>query len=114
MEDLPCVVGKHRKVSLSEQSHMSGIDNPNYHGHNTSELSLQHDREPTLTRKKSILRQNVSSSVPGSVENLHNLHRLELQPENGKIHTPLYRRKSAFSLSSSIKEKIEYSEQLER
>lgn len=83
-----------RKVSISEQN--LGIDNPAFENHRRISASSEHASDG---RRKSILH---TGSHYGSSENI----------ENGR---PNGRKKSAaVSLSSSIREKIEYAEELER
>ncbi|XP_034951609.1 sodium/hydrogen exchanger 9B2 [Chelonus insularis] len=90
---------KSRRVSISDQ--VIGIDNPVFEHHRQISVSSEHN--PECIRKKSILHH-------GSVENLqHN----KLDLENGRANGQ-NRKKSQMSLSSSIRDKIEYTEELKR
>lgn len=91
-------IGK-RRVSISEQ--VMGHDNPAFEHHRRISASSEHNSDQG--RRKSILHHG------GSVENIPQ-HKFDL--ENGRINGN--RKKSAYSLSSSIRDKIEYSEELER
>ncbi|XP_014235913.1 sodium/hydrogen exchanger 9B2-like isoform X1 [Trichogramma pretiosum] len=97
-----------------------------------------HDGNIVLTvgpqRKRSILHGSTSHSVPGSCENLHKYggglygnedsssakhyfhhgHQQQHFVSGAPHHHTLHRKRSAFSLTSSLREKIEYSEELER
>lgn len=89
---------KHRRVSISDP----GLDNPGFE--HQRRISVTSSQEPE--RKRSILHP----SRPGSVENLH-----KFDMENGGKHPhSLVRKKSAYSLSSSIRDKVEYTDELER
>ncbi|XP_023247130.1 sodium/hydrogen exchanger 9B2 [Copidosoma floridanum] len=133
MDDL---AGRHRRVSISEQLPHQGLDNPAFEHHSSSTGSSNHHNNhhhhhypphhhhnhhhhgggttgaatADPARKKSILHQ--ANSVPGSVENLH----CSDAENNGKLDPrhQFSRKKSALSLSSSIREKVEYTEELKR
>ncbi|KOX69648.1 hypothetical protein WN51_06534 [Melipona quadrifasciata] len=92
-----------RRVSISDQ--ILGMDNPNFDHHRRISASSEHNSDHG--RGKSIL-QHGSSNYGGSAENIPQ-HKFDL--ENGRING---RKKSAYSLTSSIRDKIEYSEELER
>lgn len=92
-----------RRVSISEQ--IIGVDNPAFEHHRRISGSSEPTSEPA--RRKSILHHNDSNC--GSAENIPH-YKFDL--ENGRINGN--RKKSAFSLTSSIRDKIEYSEELER
>lgn len=92
-----------RRVSISDQ--ILGMDNPNFDHHRRISASSEHNSDHG--RGKSIL-QHGSSSYYGSSENIPQ-HKFDL--ENGRING---RKKSAYSLTSSIRDKVEYSEELER
>ncbi|XP_043467171.1 sodium/hydrogen exchanger 9B2 [Leptopilina heterotoma] len=92
-----------RRVSISDQ--VLGVDNPafeHHHHHRRISASSEHNSEAG-SRKKSILHHGASHE---------NLAQYKFDLENGRINGN--RKKSAFSLSSSIRDKIEYSEELER
>lgn len=88
-----------RRVSISDQ--VMGLDNPAFEHHRRISASSEHNSDQS--RRKSILHHG------GSVENIPQ-YKFDL--ENGRINSN--RKKSAYSLSSSIRDKIEYSEELER
>ena len=91
-----------RRVSISDQ--ILGMDNPSF-DHRRISASSEHNSDQG--RGKSILAHGGSNY--GSSENIPQ-HKFDL--ENGRINGN--RKKSAFSLTSSIRDKIEYSEELER
>ncbi|XP_011878009.1 PREDICTED: mitochondrial sodium/hydrogen exchanger 9B2 isoform X1 [Vollenhovia emeryi] len=88
-----------RRVSISDQ--VMGLDNPAFEHHRRISASSEHNSDQG--RRKSILHHG------GSAENIPQ-YKFDL--ENGRINGN--RKKSAYSLSSSIRDKIEYSEELER
>lgn len=92
-----------RRVSISDQ--ILGMDNPTFDHHRRISASSEHNSDQG--RGKSILQHGGSSY--GSSENIPQ-HKFDL--ENGRINGS--RKKSAYSLTSSIRDKIEYSEELER
>lgn len=92
-----------RRVSISDQIH--GMDNPSFDHHRRISASSEHNSDQG--RGKSILQHGGSNY--GSAENIPQ-HKFDL--ENGRINGN--RKKSAHSLTSSIRDKIEYSEELER
>lgn len=87
-----------RRVSISEQ--VFGVDNPTFEHHRRISASSEHNSDQG--RRKSILHHESAEHIPQ--------HKFDL--ENGRVNGN--RKKSAFSLSSSIRDKIEYSEELER
>lgn len=87
-----------RRVSISEQ--VFGVDNPSFEHHRRISASSEHNSDQG--RRKSILHHESAEHIPQ--------HKFDL--ENGRVNGN--RKKSAFSLSSSIRDKIEYSEELER
>ncbi|XP_053594231.1 sodium/hydrogen exchanger 9B2 [Microplitis demolitor] len=87
-----------RRVSISDQ--VIGIDNPVFEHHRRISASSDHNSD--CQKKKSILHH-------GSNENIQ--HKLDL--DNGHTNSQ-NRKKSAMSLSSSIRDKIEYTEELKR
>ncbi|XP_020285013.1 mitochondrial sodium/hydrogen exchanger 9B2 isoform X2 [Pseudomyrmex gracilis] len=89
-----------RRVSISDQ--VVGHDNPAFEHHRRISASSEHNSDQG--RRKSILHHC------GSVENIP---QFKFDLENGRINNG-NRKKSAYSLSSSIRDKIEYSEELER
>ncbi|XP_076669502.1 na[+]/H[+] hydrogen antiporter 1 isoform X2 [Andrena cerasifolii] len=91
-----------RRVSISDQ--ILGMDNLSF-DHRRISASSEHNSDQG--RGKSILAHGGSNY--GSSENIPQ-HKFDL--ENGRINGN--RKKSAFSLTSSIRDKIEYSEELER
>ncbi|XP_015610282.1 sodium/hydrogen exchanger 9B2 [Cephus cinctus] len=93
---------KNRRVSISEQT--LGIDNAAFEHNRKVSGASEHNSEHS--RRKSILHHGGSNA--GSAENIHQ-YKFEL--ENGRINGN--RKRSGLSLSSSIRDKIEYSEQLE-
>ncbi|XP_070163955.1 sodium/hydrogen exchanger 9B2 isoform X1 [Polyergus mexicanus] len=93
-----------RRVSISDQ--VLGLDNPAFEHHRRISASSEHNSDQG--RRKSILHHG--SSHCDSVENINPQYKFDL--ENGRINGN--RKKSAYSLSSSIRDKIEYSEELER
>lgn len=105
------VQGKHRRVSISD--HSTGIDNPGFDHRRISVDSA----EPGGPRRKSILH---NGSHPGSSENIHKFSDLEHHFNSGPPraslahHHVFARNKSSHSLSSSIRCKVEYTEELER
>lgn len=92
-----------RRVSISDQ--ILGMDNPTFDHHRRISASSEHNSDQG--RGKSILQHGGSNY--GSSENIPQ-HKFDL--ENGRINGS--RKKSAYSLTSSIRDKIEYSEELER
>ena len=92
-----------RRVSISDQ--ILGMDNPNFDHHRRISASSEYNSDQG--RGKSILQHG--SSNYGSAENIPQ-HKFDL--ENGRINGN--RKKSAHSLTSSIRDKLEYSEELER
>lgn len=93
-----------RRVSISDQ--VLGLDNPAFEHHRRISASSEHNSDQG--RRKSILHHG-GSHCGDSAENIPQ-YKLDL--ENGRINGN--RKKSAYSLSSSIRDKIEYSEELER
>lgn len=93
-----------RRVSISDQ--ILGMDNPTFDHHRRISASSEHNSDQG--RGKSILQHGGSNY--GSSENIPQ-HKFDL--ENGRINGGS-RKKSAYSLTSSISDKIEYSEELER
>ncbi|XP_012275052.1 sodium/hydrogen exchanger 9B2 isoform X3 [Orussus abietinus] len=91
-----------RRVSISDQ--VLGVDNPAFDHHRRISASSEPNSEPG--RRKSILHH----SNGGSSENIPQ-HKFDF--ENGRVNGTT-RKKSAMSLTSSIRDKIEYSEELER
>ncbi|KAK2587218.1 hypothetical protein KPH14_002958 [Odynerus spinipes] len=94
----PCEELAKRRVSISEQ--VFGVDNPAFEHHRRISASSEHNSDQG--RRKSILHHDSAEHIPQ--------HKFDL--ENGRVNGN--RKKSAFSLSSSIRDKIEYSEELER
>lgn len=92
-----------RRVSISDQ--ILGMDNPSFEHHRRISASSEHNSDHG--RGKSILAHGGSNN--GSAENIPQ-YKFDL--ENGRINGN--RKKSAYSLTSSIRDKIEYSEELER
>ncbi|XP_043262930.1 uncharacterized protein LOC122403467, partial [Colletes gigas] len=92
-----------RRVSISDQ--ILGTDNPTFDHHRRISASSEHNSDQG--RGKSILAHGGSNH--GSAENIPQ-HKFDL--ENGRINGN--RKKSAYSLTSSIRDKIEFSEELER
>lgn len=92
-----------RRVSISDQ--ILGVDNPTFDHHRRISASSDHNSDQG--RGKSILAHGGSNF--SSSENIPQ-HKFDL--EHGKINGN--RKKSAYSLTSSIRDKIEYSEELER
>ncbi|XP_011299040.1 sodium/hydrogen exchanger 9B1 isoform X2 [Fopius arisanus] len=88
-----------RRVSISDQ--VVGIDNPVF-DHHRRISATSHESEPT--RKKSILHHSNGESV-------ENIPQFKFDLENGRVNGQS-RKKSAMSLSSSIRDKIEYSDEL--
>lgn len=93
-----------RRVSISDQ--IIGFDNPAFEHNRRISASSEHNSEHD--RRKSILHHGGGSHCD-SAENIPQ-YRFDL--ENGRINSN--RKKSAYSLSSSIRDKIEYSQELER
>ncbi|XP_029044926.1 sodium/hydrogen exchanger 9B2 isoform X1 [Osmia bicornis bicornis] len=87
-----------RRVSISDQ--ILGLDNPGFDHHRRISASSEHNSDQG--RGKSIMQHG------GSTENIQ--HKFDL--ENGRINGN--RKKSTYSLTSSIRDKIQYSEELER
>lgn len=94
-----------RRVSISDQ--VLGLDNPAFEHHRRISASSEHNSDQG--RRKSILHHSGSHCDENIPENILQ-HKFDL--ENGRINGN--RKKSAYSLSSSIRDKIEYSEELER
>lgn len=95
-----------RRVSISDQ--IMGLDNPGFEHHRRISASSEHSSDQG--KRKSILHPpHGGASRCDSAENIPQ-YRFDL--ENGRINGN--RKKSAYSLSSSIRDKIEYSEELER
>ncbi|CAL1673463.1 unnamed protein product [Lasius platythorax] len=94
-----------RRVSISDQ--VLGLDNPAFEHHRRISASSEHNSDQG--RRKSILHHSGSHCDENIPENTLQ-HKFDL--ENGRINGN--RKKSAYSLSSSIRDKIEYSEELER
>ncbi|XP_033325284.1 na[+]/H[+] hydrogen antiporter 1 isoform X1 [Megalopta genalis] len=92
-----------RRVSISDQ--ILGVDNPTFDHHRRISASSEHNSDQG--RGKSILAHGGSNY--SSNENIPQ-HKFDL--EHGRINGN--RKKSAYSLTSSIRDKIEYSEELER
>ncbi|XP_043494807.1 sodium/hydrogen exchanger 9B2-like [Polistes fuscatus] len=101
----PCEEISKRRVSISDQ--VFGVDNPAFEHHRRISSSSEHNSDQG--RRKSILHH--TGSHYDSVENLPQHNKLDLA-ENGRVNDN--RKKSAFSMTSSIRDKIEYSEELER
>ncbi|KAI4478437.1 hypothetical protein M0802_014542 [Mischocyttarus mexicanus] len=97
-----------RRVSISDQVY--GVDNPGFEHNRRISSSSEHNSDQG--RRKSILHHNTTGSNYDSVENLPQHNKLDLA-ENGRVNNG-NRKKSAFSMTSSIRDKIEYSEELER
>ncbi|XP_018392780.1 PREDICTED: mitochondrial sodium/hydrogen exchanger 9B2 [Cyphomyrmex costatus] len=91
-----------RRVSISDQ--VIGIDNPAFEHHRRISASSEHNSDQG--RRKSILHHG------SHCESMENIPQYKLDLENGRINGN--RKKSAYSLSSSIRDKIEYSEELKR
>ncbi|XP_029160095.1 sodium/hydrogen exchanger 9B2 isoform X1 [Nylanderia fulva] len=94
-----------RRVSISDQ--VLGIDNPAFEHHRRISASSEHNSDQG--RRKSILHHGSSHCDENIPENIPQ-YKFDL--ENGRINGN--RKKSAYSLSSSIRDKIEYSEELKR
>lgn len=92
-----------RRVSISDQ--VMGFDNPTFEHHRRISASSEHNSDQG--RRKSILHHGGSHC-----DSAENIPQYKLDLENGRINSS--RKKSAYSLSSSIRDKIEYSEELER
>ncbi|KAL2738723.1 sodium/hydrogen exchanger 9B2 isoform X1, partial [Vespula squamosa] len=101
----PCEELTKRRVSISEQ--VFGVDNPAFEHHRRISSSSEHNSDQG--RRKSILHHTGSNY--DSVENIPQHNKFDLA-ENGRVNGN--RKKSALSLTSSIRDKIEYSEELER
>nr|XP_012141815.1 PREDICTED: uncharacterized protein LOC105662603 [Megachile rotundata] len=86
-----------RRVSISDQ--IMGMDNPSFDHHRRISASSEHNSD----RGKSIMQHG------GSTENIPQ-HKFDL--ENGRINGT--RKKSTYSLTSSIRDKIQYSDELKR
>ncbi|GAB1862913.1 Mitochondrial sodium/hydrogen exchanger NHA2 [Camponotus japonicus] len=92
-----------RRVSISDQ--VLGLDNPAFEHNRRISASSEHNSDQG--RRKSILHHGSSHC-----ESAENIPQYKFDLENGRINGN--RKKSAYSLSSSIRDKIEYSEELER
>ncbi|EFN71977.1 Mitochondrial sodium/hydrogen exchanger NHA2 [Camponotus floridanus] len=92
-----------RRVSISDQ--VMGLDNPVFEHNRRISASSEHNSDQG--RRKSILHHGSSHC-----ESAENIPQYKFDLENGRINGN--RKKSAYSLSSSIRDKIEYSEELER
>lgn len=92
-----------RRVSISDQ--VLGLDNPVFEHNRRISASSEHNSDQG--RRKSILHHGSSHC-----ESAENIPQYKFDLENGRINGN--RKKSAYSLSSSIRDKIEYSEELER
>ncbi|XP_018312857.1 mitochondrial sodium/hydrogen exchanger 9B2 [Mycetomoellerius zeteki] len=92
-----------RRVSISDQ--VIGIDNPAFEHHRRISASSEHNSDQG--RRKSILHHGGSHC-----DSMENIPQYKFDLENGRINGN--RKKSAYSLSSSIRDKIEYSEELKR
>jgi len=92
-----------RRVSISDQ--IMGLDNPAFEHHRRISASSEHNSDQG--RRKSILHHGGSHC-----DSAENIPQYKFDLENGRINGN--RKKSAYSLSSSIRDKIEYSEELER
>lgn len=92
-----------RRVSISDQ--VLGLDNPAFEHHRRISASSEHNSDQG--RRKSILHHGGSHG-----DSAENIPQYKFDLENGRINGN--RKKSAYSLSSSIRDKIEYSEELER
>jgi hypothetical protein len=92
-----------RRVSISDQ--VMGFDNPAFEHHRRISASSEHNSDQG--RRKSILHHGGSHC-----DSAENIPQYKVDLENGRINGN--RKKSAYSLSSSIRDKIEYSEELER
>ncbi|XP_015186958.1 PREDICTED: mitochondrial sodium/hydrogen exchanger 9B2-like, partial [Polistes dominula] len=101
----PCEEISKRRVSISDQ--VFGVDNPAFEHNRRISSSSEHNSDQG--RRKSILHH--TGSHYDSVENLPQHNKLDLA-ENGRVNGN--RKKSAYSMTSSIRDKIEYSEELER
>lgn len=91
-----------RRVSISEQ--IMGLDNPGFEHHRRISASSEHNSDQG--RRKSILHHG------SHCDSAENIPQYKFDLENGRVNGN--RKKSAYSLSSSIRDKIEYSEELER
>ncbi|XP_044011535.1 sodium/hydrogen exchanger 9B2 isoform X2 [Aphidius gifuensis] len=96
------ICNKIRRVSISDQ--IIGIDNPTFEHNRAISPCSQHDNNE-IVRKKSILHNTINDCIDNQ-QQIYNT-------ENGRINGQ-NRKKSAMSLSSSIREKIEYTDQLKR
>ncbi|KAF7990756.1 hypothetical protein HCN44_000561 [Aphidius gifuensis] len=94
------ICNKIRRVSISDQ--IIGIDNPTFEHNRAISPCSQHDNNE-IVRKKSILHNTINDCIDNQ-QQIYNT-------ENGRINGQ-NRKKSAMSLSSSIREKIEYTDQL--
>ncbi|XP_043288686.1 sodium/hydrogen exchanger 9B2 [Venturia canescens] len=93
-----------RRVSISEQ--VFGLDNPGFEHNRRISASSEHNSDQG--RRKSILHYGHSNG--GSVENIQQ-YKFEVDTIRANGNN---RKKSAMSLSSSVRDKIEYSEELKR
>ncbi|XP_018362226.1 PREDICTED: mitochondrial sodium/hydrogen exchanger 9B2 [Trachymyrmex cornetzi] len=92
-----------RRVSISDQ--VIGLDNPVFEHHRRISAGSEHNSDQG--RRKSILHHGGSHC-----DSVENIPQYKFDLENGRINGN--RKKSAYSLSSSIRDKIEYSEELKR
>ncbi|XP_003426703.2 sodium/hydrogen exchanger 9B2 [Nasonia vitripennis] len=94
---------------MDEKHHhtTTGLDNPGFEPTSRRISQTSFDTNPVIERKKSILHISRSASF-------ENMHKHDM--ENGRSHNfhMAARKKSAFSLSSSIRDKVEYTDELER
>lgn len=101
-----------RRVSISDQ--IMGLDNPGFEHHRRISASSEHNSEQS--RRKSILHHGGGGGGGGGggshCDSAENIPQYKFDLENGRVNGN--RKKSAYSLSSSIRDKIEYSEELER
>lgn len=93
-----------RRVSISEQ--VFGLDNPAFEHNRRISASSEHNSDQG--RRKSIL--HYGNSNGGSVENIQQ-YKFDVDTIRANGNN---RKKSAMSLSSSMRDKIEYSEELKR
>lgn len=92
-----------RRVSISDQ--VIGLDNLAFEHHRRISAGSEHNSDQG--RRKSILHHGGSHC-----DSVENIPQYKFDLENGRINGN--RKKSAYSLSSSIRDKIEYSEELKR
>ncbi|XP_018353146.1 PREDICTED: mitochondrial sodium/hydrogen exchanger 9B2 [Trachymyrmex septentrionalis] len=91
-----------RRVSISDQ--VVGLDNLAFEHHRRISADSEHNSDQG--RRKSILHHG------SHCDSVENIPQYKFDLENGRINGN--RKKSAYSLSSSIRDKIEYSEELKR